>query len=287
MARRNYRFNIFTIQGHIEGGNPDYVELFKLMSTLKGHHHEDGSRHIAVGTSKLSNEGLFLVIYSGDKEKNLLFFDLSEQKEFNEVTGPNRFQARKTRIMIFPEKRQLLIEIGRGKIGTDDLADVIEEEAHKTEAFKTLELVFTPVAAEEFVAAIDNMTRIQSASVTIARPNYDWSDSYTALSELAQDSDAKAIDTTVRAKRAAGISKITGLIPAIKDWVTGPKSSVLGAKIKGEKPGHSGLITLNLSEHVQKAAFSYESTPKKPELSDEELEQRLRAYYEGQEKKNA
>jgi hypothetical protein len=287
MKLRTYRFNLFTMHGHLEVGNPDYAELFKLMSSLKGHHHEEGLRQIAIGTAKTHPKGLFLVLYSGDKEKNLLFFDVGEQKEFTQVTGPKRFQARKTRVMIFPETRRVLIEAGRGKISAGDLADIIEDQAHKNDVFRSLELVFTPVAAEEFFTAIDNMTRIQAATVTIAKPNVDWSESYKDLSKLAQDSDAKAIDATVRAKRSAGISKVSGLIPAIRSWVSDSMSSVLGVRIKGEKPNHSGLITLNLSDHVEKVDLSFEVTDKQPEPSDEQIEQALLSHAGGQEKVNA
>ncbi len=189
--------------------------------------------------------------------------------------------------MIAPEKRQILIEVGKGRIAPRELANMIEAEARKLAEFKTLELVFTPVAAEGFVTAIDNMTRIQSATVTIARPNVDWTDSYSALSSIADESHAKAIDATVRARRSAGISKENGLIPAIKGWVRGITSPVQGAKIKGEKPGHSGLITVSLSDHVQRVDIPAETGPDKEEPSDEELEQKLRVYFEAKGKENA
>lgn len=282
MARRNFRFNLYTIHGHLENGVPNYTTLFRSMASLKGHHHEEGKRQVAVGTARITGNDLFLVVYSGDKEKNLLFFDLEQQKEFNQATNPKQFQARKTRVVIAPEQRRLLIEVGRGKVSADQLAEVIETEAQKTPEFKTLELVFSPVAAEEFIAGIDNMTRIQSATVTLARPNVDWTDSYDSLKSMAEASDARAIDTTVRARRGAGISKEKGLIASIKGWVSGNMSSVLGAKIKGEKPGHSGLITLNLSDHVQRADITVDVPPDKDEPPDEVLEQQMRAYLEGQ-----
>jgi hypothetical protein len=287
MARRNFRFNLYTIHGHLEDGVPDYNKLFRSMISLKGHHHEEGKRQVAIGTARLTGNDLFLVVYSGDKEKNLLFFDLEQQQEFNQSTIPTQFQARKTRVVIAPERRQMLIEVGRGKVSADEVADVIEAEAQKTPEFKTLELIFTPVAAEEFITGIDNMSRIQSATVTLARPNVDWTDSYDSLKSMAEASDAKAIDATVRAKRGSGISKEKGLIAAIKVWVQDNMSSVYGAKIKGEKPGHRGLITLNLADHVQRADITVDVALDKEEPPDEVLEQRMRAYLEGEGKGNA
>jgi hypothetical protein len=55
---------------------------------------------------------LLLIVYTGDKEKSILFFDLNEQTEFNALTSPGRFLARKTRILIDPAQRTLLIESG-------------------------------------------------------------------------------------------------------------------------------------------------------------------------------
>jgi hypothetical protein len=286
MALQNVRFHLFTIHAHLKNGAPNYANLFKLMTNLRGHYHEVRKRQVAVGDAKLLGNNLFLIIYSG-RQKNLLVFDRSQQREFNEITSSIRFQARKTRAMISPENRQLLIEAGRGRITSDELASMIEAQAHDIPEFRTLDLVFTPVAAEEFFATIDSMTRIQSASVTIARPNVDWNDSYSALTSIADESQAKAIDATIRARRSASISKQKGLIPAIKGWVKGAKSPVQGAKIKGEKAGHTGLITLRLSDHVQRIDIPVELSPNKEEPSDEELEQKLLAYFESKSKENA
>jgi hypothetical protein len=68
------------MHGHLEVGNPDYAELFKLMSSLKGHHHEEGLRQIAIGTAKTHPKGLFLVLYSGIKRKISCFLTLGSKR---------------------------------------------------------------------------------------------------------------------------------------------------------------------------------------------------------------
>ncbi len=133
MPKRGLKFLLYSIHGHLETGVPDYLALFRSLTSLKGHHHEEGKRQIAIGTAMLvrNQSRLLLIVYTGDKEKSILFFDLNEQTEFNALTSPGRFLARKTRVLIDPAQRSLLIESGRGCLSAEELAKIIEAEATK------------------------------------------------------------------------------------------------------------------------------------------------------------
>ena len=284
MPIRNIKFHIYTIHGHLEKGIPDYSHLFRAMTRLRGHRQEKGRRQIVVGTAELVGDYLFLVMYSGDSRKKKLLFDLNEQQELTQPVTLSRFYARKTRAMISLSKRRLLIEVGKGTVSADALAQIIEDDARELAEFETLELTFTPVVAPDFVKEIDQLTRIQSATVTVARPNVDWTDRYSVLTALASESQAKAIDTTVRARRGATISKESGLVGGIKTWVKGITTSIKGARIKGEMKGSSGLITLDLSDHVERVDIPVEVSPEIEEPTDEVVEQRLISYFRDKEK---
>jgi hypothetical protein len=76
------------MQAHIGNENPNYAQLFNRMTCLRGTHHNHGKHVLAVGQAALTeneagSERLFLVLYSGDDDRNQIWYDLNERAEFN------------------------------------------------------------------------------------------------------------------------------------------------------------------------------------------------------------
>lgn len=285
MPKRSLRFLLYSIHGHLATGVPDYPALIRSLVSLRGYHHEEGNRQAAIGTAMLlsNRERLFVVAYTGDKEKSTLYFDLAENHEFVSQNQPNQFAAKKTYIMIDAVKRRLVIEAGRGCLLAEELAKIIQDEAGKKPEFASLELSFTPVAAPAFMDKIRRMERIQSATVSIARPNVDWSDNYEELAKLADQSEGGAIETTVRAKRGKSLSKVAGIIPNIQHWLSDRLSAVASAKVKGAVRDDSGLITLKLSDYVDTLNVSVDAQPDSNQPTPNEVQNKLSTYLNSQE----
>jgi hypothetical protein len=283
MSKRTYKFSLFTIHGHLADGTPDYHEIARRIVQLKGRVRKDGNRLIVIGSAMLisgnsSVERVSFVTYSGDADRNVLFYDLNQLTEFSSLMESGRFVARKTHVLFDPARRTLVIESGRGHPPAEELAKMIEEELRKEAGFESLEVSFTPVAAPTFIDKIDQLQRIQSVSVSIARPNVDWSERYDQLSKFADDSGAKAIDATVRARRNEGISKQKGIIPDLKQWLSDTMSSVSGARIKGALPGQSGLIELKLSDHIDTFNVTVDVNADSGQPTDANIQERLNGY---------
>jgi len=247
---------------------------------LRGKYKQSGKHVIAVGTAMLTTgsigtERLLLIVYTGDNDRNLLWFDLNEQTEFTSLTETGRFVARKTHVLIDPVQRTLLIEAGRGRTSAEELADFIEENSRTIAGFETLELSFAPVPSSAFAKRIDGMQRIQMATVTIARPNVDWGDRYNQLTKTAEDSNAKVIETSVRAGRNESLSKDAGLVSSIRHWATDTMSSLVNAKIKGTFGSGSTLTELKLSDHVETVNLSFELDAKTKQPSNSEIQKGL------------
>jgi len=288
--KRSLRFLLYSIHGHVATGRPDYEALFRSLTSIKGYYREEGKRLVAVGSAMLVKHQtrLLLTVYTGDKEKAILFFNVKEKSEYNWMTAPNQFMARKTHVLIDPAQRQLLIETGRGSLPAEELAKIIEEEARKKADYKTLDLSFTPVASPGFAAKINQMERIQSATVSISRPNYDWNHRYEALAKLADDSRGGAIDATVRARRGDSLSKDDGLIPSIKHWLSDKLSAVSSAKIKGSlRDGGSGLITLKLSDYIETMNAAVEVNPESHQPIETEVTEKLNEFLDTKGESNA
>jgi hypothetical protein len=283
MSKRTYKFSLFTIHGHLADSTPDYREIARRIVELKGRVRKDGNRLIVIGSAMMlsgasSSERVSFVTYSGDADRNVLFYDLNRLSEFSSQMESGRFVARKTHVLFDPSRRTLVIEAGRGHPPAEELAKMIEEELRKEAGFETLELSFTPVAAPTFISKIDQLQRIQAVSVSISRPNVDWSERYHQFTKLAEDSGAKAIDATVRARRNEGISKQHGIIPDLKHWLSDAMSSVSGARIKGALPGQSGLIELKLSDHIDTFNVTVDVSSEAGQPTDTSIQEKLNGY---------
>jgi hypothetical protein len=278
MPKKSFHFEFYSVHGHVDDKPVDYLKLLVKLVRLRGYHSESGDYHRYVGQASLSGEQLFLVIYTGHSEKSTLFFDLTAKAELTESISPGRFQARKTHAMIDAGKRVLAIEARKGGLSAFSLSALIEEFLRTDAEFKSLELSFNPIADEEFAARIDEFSRIRSATITIARPNVDWTDRHAQLTDVAKESDAKALDVTARAKRGGGLSKQRGIIEFIKSSASSAKSMFKKIKIIGSIGTEPGLITLDLSKHVQHLDVALETSAETNLPSESDVRARLSAH---------
>jgi hypothetical protein len=278
MPTKPFHFELYSVHAHVNDTPADYLKLLDALVGLQEYHSESGDYHRYVGQASLSNSQLFLVVYTGHSEKSTLFFDLTAKVELTESIGPGRFQARKTHAMVDAGKRLLVIETKKGGLNPFSLAILIEEFLRKKSEFKNLELSFIPIADKEFSARIDEFSRIRSATITIARPNVDWTDRHNQLTEVAKESDAKALDVTARAKRGKGLSKEHGIIEFIKSSATSAKSMFKKIKIIGSIGDGPGLITLDLSKHVRHLDVAMETNSETNLPSESDVRSKLSTY---------
>jgi len=272
------------MHSHVEGAVVDYVNLFDAIApTLAGFHYEEGTRHVAFGQVNKIGNRIFLVAYTGYDARALLLFDVNRQQELFESIQPGRFHARKTHPLIDPRQRSLLIENRKGHLRPDDLATAIELIARKLPGYETVELEFNPVAESEFVRQIEQFQRIQQATISLARPNPDWTDRHHQLTEVADESEAKAIDVTVRAKREKSIAKDSGLIKFIKEFAALPQSIFKRISITGSRDDDAGLITLNLSKHVEHIDLLADLDPVTGQPNESEVRNTMDSYLAGKE----
>ncbi len=279
MPKRFLRFELYSIHAHLESGDVDYEKVFAAMPGLRGHHQQDGKRQVAIGTATFVDGRLFLIAYTGYSEKSLLFFDVQTKRELTESTTPGRFQAYKTHAMVDATKRLLLIESRRGSLSVDDLALLIEEQASATlPDYKNLELVFNPVADVEFMRRLDELIRIQAATVTIARPNVDWTERHHDLTQVADESQAKSLDVTARARRGRSLAKDAGLVEFVKQFAGTAMSMFKKIRIVGALTEESALITLDLGKHIEHATVLVEADPVTNFPSDDDVRKQMNEY---------
>src|ERR1700733_876541 len=252
MPTKSFRFELYIVHGHVKDVPVNYIDLINDLQNIRGYDYKVGDHHTAVGTARLvrNNTQLFLTIYTGFSEQSTLFFDLKSTKELRARTEPGRFAARKTYAMIDASKRLLAIQIKKGNLGPNSLSGLIERylRTQPNSRFKELELSFVPVRDEEFLERLSEFERIKSATITLVRPNVDWTDEANKLSEVAAESNARTLDVTARSKRSKSLSKNDGIVGFIKSEARGLFQKI---RIIGSLDETSGFITLDLNRHIQ------------------------------------
>lgn len=98
-----------------------------------------------------------------------------------------------------------------------------------------LVVTLEPEPGPEFVSRLENLDRIMVATYRVTRPNPGWSDLESEMARESQDSDARKTEVSMYAKRGGTLSKVNGIVKAIRDSFA--ERRLDHAKIKGERSG--------------------------------------------------
>lgn len=96
-------------------------------------------------------------------------------------------------------------------------------------------VTLSPEPGPEFISRLEGMDRIITATYRIARPNPGWLDLEGELARESEDSDSRRTEVTMHARRGKSLSKVGGIIKAIRDSFK--ERRLDHAKIKGERSG--------------------------------------------------
>jgi hypothetical protein len=123
-----------------------------------------------------------------------------------------------------------------------------------------------PIPSEGFLADIERYERIRQATVSIAEPNYSWSDNANALTNYADESDGATVDLTITAPRAGSLATTKGIVADIKQLAVKRIGPLKNVKIRGRRANEKKETTTSLEKHQERT--SYELTPDET-LSDQ------------------
>ena len=107
-------------------------------------------------------------------------------------------------------------------------------------------------AGPAFRQQIDALARIQSAAVTLTRPNLDWTDYSDVLNGLAGDSNARNIQVAASAPREESLERRTGLVKLITELSRPNARSIMkSATVKGTAEATGQPIEVKLQKNIQ------------------------------------
>jgi hypothetical protein len=110
-------------------------------------------------------------------------------------------------------------------------------------------LEFTPVPAMQFLQAVKGFERISSASIVAVKPNPGWTDDYTTLTRVGDDSHAQSVELSASAGRGGSLSKSKGIVNFITDMAAGARTYMKNAHVTGSYVNTLGLSTVALDDY--------------------------------------
>lgn len=254
LGRASRKLEVYTIHAHFgptASEAVNYQRLFQSIAktTLAQRVVTISGKSVALPEFRLDENIVVLTAYEGE-EGNPLFYDFINAKERIEELPRGEKLATKTHGVINLVSREAIVEYNQRGAKAADIAVTIQEIGRSLTDWQDLEVEFTPVFDPSFLQAINNFSRIRQASVKMVRPNPDWTDHATYLTDLAKDSRAHLIEVTANAERAQSLNQSKGLIGFIKRMIGAKQSSLKTASVTGTRTGEAAETTVSSNNYI-------------------------------------
>ncbi|SEC21813.1 hypothetical protein [Terriglobus roseus] len=252
---RPVRLELFDIQGH-NGDKPlDYSAFFQFIESLSGRDRQEtiADRVVIVPVFNRREGVYFFSAYMGSPGSSILVVDLANGEEELRAVERGKLVATRTVGVIDPKRRLAVVQYVHSGVRAPQIAALFEKLGHSSDDFEGATLEFAPRAANAFRTQLSEFERIQSVSLTLTRPNYDWSDYPDALNGLAADSNAHNVSVEASASRSQALSKTGGVVKVLRELISGhgQRSILKSAEVKGNREGEDFLTSLKLSKLTQ------------------------------------
>lgn len=195
--------------------------------------------------------GYFIQATEGDPDASALIFN--QQTGTTRETNLSREEilSQATHLVVSPEKRRASIEYSRRGIKAFALGPAIEGILSANYAdLRQFRLEYSPITTGTFVSEISKFDRIRVASLRIMKPNASWTDHYTDLSELLDESNGDKVELDVRASRGESLRKQTGIVKVIKDVARDGQPYLDAAAITGTRSDETSETTVRANQHI-------------------------------------
>lgn len=278
---RSRKLEVFSL--HCRDGNLrlDYINVFRKISEAPPSRRqtEDGDRLLALPRIRLQpSAGIVeFVAYEGPVGVYPLIFDAATGMERVERLTGKQVLATRTYGAIDLQFREAIIEYNHRGAKAYDVARLLEETGRRAGMGPQFSVELIPVVDNSFMAALDKFDRIRVAKMTVARPNFDWTDNYEGLNQVGAQSNGRTVELTVTAHRNGSLEKRHGIVQYIRQMIRTHQDNLKGAAIAGIREGEAALTRISLKNYLVhqqvNAAIDSSGHP-----IGEDLEEKLRAF---------
>ncbi len=246
------RLEVFSIHALLTNGKVNYSALFQDLANIPAARrvYEEGEKVVAI--LKLSVEGDFvrIVAVEGDKNLHPLIYNYEKATERIEQLQIGELVATRTHGLINLKTRVAIIEYNQRGAKASDIARALEHIGRVHTSWKNLKVTLVQKADVSFLEEIEKFERIRAASLRITRPNPSWDLYFEAVSNLADESDAHAVEISATADRGESLSRLNGVIKYIKQLARERFTYLQGAKISGTRVGEEAETSVSLNRHT-------------------------------------
>jgi len=258
MARSDRQIRLYAIHGRADGVPVDYVQFFDWLTKVPPSNRlVNVLRDLAIGLERVQgSDGIFrLRLNAGDPTAVTMVVNpqtgIGEVRE--DLAG---YPGSETRVTVDANEgiRLVSLESRRNGISATNLSRYFNTVAETQGYGESVNFDLVPLASESFEREIERFERIREASIVVTRPNFDWSDDSSKLSELAEESGGEKVEATVRAGRSGSLATNSGIVDQIKRIARmGRPSNIADARVRGVREGEQSETSVSLDRHQVRA----------------------------------
>ena len=248
------KFELFAIHAH-KGANVDYTQMMDLIVKTPPEKRVliNGDSALAVSKARKAEGLYFFTVVEGPIGVDPLIYDLVSASERTEELDDSEVLAERTHVLIDSIKRRAAIEYVRRGAKYYQVASVIEHVIrNSSQNMHSFGLDMSPVVEKDFLTEMSEFQRVRAARITVNKPNASWSDHYTGMSDIMDESNGDKASLEVNAPREGGLSKAKGVLKIIKDIVNDPQPYLQDVRLMGVRKGEdaeTGHVNENQAFH--------------------------------------
>lgn len=265
MSKRMTKRALRLLSIHARDGEDtiDYIKFFKSLDSeerLNRYVSEFMGTRTAYSEAKSLPNGMIAFQFaSGDANEVVSYYDL-EEKIQRSVDQTNGFFSTPVWIIVSPSERLLAKEIRRPGVSDKALETYFEQYSRDRLGFKQPRFSLNPVPDKDFIKRLDGLEIIKRVDITLNQPNYDWGDSESRITAMAEESGASTATLSMTAKPKQSLEKDKGIVQdvehIIKSGVIGPIKKIV---IKGNQTAGEPEQTLNQKNYQRQVVTSFPS----------------------------
>jgi hypothetical protein len=247
------KLQLFSLHARTEAGPVDYQTLFTFVGGLGPTERARivGGRMVALAPLRIEGNRVWLHAYEGDIKTDPMFLNIFSGQEHPGKLEPNDVLVQKTHVVIDMGSRNIIVEFNGRGAKAHDIAELLQTIGLAAPEYQGLEVDFNPKAGEDFIREIERFGRIRIAALKLSRPNFNWTDHRSHLTDLADQSNGHVIDVSVFAARDESLEQNRGMVRYIKTLVRDRLSMFKGASVTGVRTNENAETTVSLARFIE------------------------------------
>ncbi len=248
----------YSLHGRIRSDVIDYSDFFARLAEVDRLRRQTsvGSDLVAITEIQPVEQAWLLRFVTGEEGASALLYNPRSGEELVGDLGGNMLAAGAW-VLLDPVRRFVAVEQRRPGVSINVMTRTLGHLGVELGILPDRATFdFNPITAPSFIRELDTFARIREASVSVARPNYDWDDSATTLTDYADESDGAEAELTIKAPRGGSLARSNGIVADVKQLVARPIGPLKNLKIRGKREGEQRESTMTLARHQERTSFA-------------------------------